>query len=88
MKFLKLILLVALSGGCFAFQEPQDGTPACNNYKSNSHKCSCGKAMKCGMNGHGSGDPDEYRDGIHKCQNACRKDLCACLSPCTSRRQR
>lgn len=81
------LLIITLGGMCFGFQE-SDGTTACNNYRANSHKCACGRAMHCGMNGHGSGDPDEHTSGPNSCFNKCRKDLCMCQSPCTSHHPR
>lgn len=87
MKWLRrfgLITAATLCMGLQGFQEPT-GTATCNNYKANAHKCACGRAKMCGRDGHGSGDPDAYLEGPQKCQKACRKDLCKCLSPCTSR---
>lgn len=85
MKHLARVILLAAVAALLIGQE-SDGTTACNNYKANSHKCACGRAMHCGMNGHGSGDPDEHASGPNSCFNRCRKDLCMCQSPCTSRR--
>ncbi len=76
---LALLLTVQL----VAFQEP--GTDTCDNYKGNAHPCACGRAMMCGRDGHGSGNPDEYMSGPMKCQKSCDKNRCKCLGPCTSR---
>jgi len=77
---LALLLAVQMVG-----QEPT-GSDKCDNFRGNPHPCACGRAMMCGRDGHGSGNPDEYPDGPMKCQKACRKDLCSCLGPCTSRK--
>ncbi len=79
--WLALLLLPQL----VAFQEPS-GSDTCDNFKGNAHPCACGRAMMCGRGGHGSGDPDAQLDGPGRCQKACRKDLCKCLGPCTSRK--
>lgn len=79
----RLLLIVGLMCPLVAFQEPE-GNETCNNYKANAHKCACGRAMMCGRGGVGSGDPDAYLEGPHKCQKACRKDLCMCQSKCAS----
>lgn len=87
MKWLRRFVLITAATLCMVAQQSEEptGTASCNNYKATAHKCHCGRAMMCGMNGHGSGDPDAYLEGPNKCQKACRKDLCKCLSPCTSR---
>lgn len=80
------ITMIATSSFFIFAQEPTDGQ-SCNNYKANAHKCSCGRASMCDRQGSpgSAGDPDEYKEGPHKCQMACRKDLCMCHSPCASR---
>lgn len=82
------LLLIGLPLLCvqlLGFQEPT-GSEHCDNFKATVHKCACGRAMICSRDGHGSGDPDAYLDGPNKCQKACRKDLCSCVGPCTSRK--
>ncbi len=81
---MRLLLVFVLAAMCFGYQEPS-GNETCNNYRTNPHKCACGRAKMCGRDGHGSGDPDAFLEGPGKCKKSCRKDLCMCQGPCTSR---
>jgi len=74
------VLLLAMLMLQSPTDDPHAGQPeTCNNYRDNTHKCECHRAIECP---NGKPKPEDT-----KCQVYCRKDACRCVSPCTSHNQ-